>query len=225
MALPLNVFASSFAASAASGTCGSLTSTTIVLPLTSTPLKSSQLNSGACTPYPAKIISEPWIAAPSPTRFVQATTSSDHLNVCFCVPFVTVSGWLFVAVMPTSGTFCVYVPSVLPGCRPSFLNSSSRYLTVRSSPCGPGARPSYSSAESALMRSRIRPASICAGGGCCWALCWEDCAGGLSEHAAHNTRNAAMSTRMRSPSPADEAQLQEPRALRLIEIVVADEEQ
>jgi hypothetical protein len=41
-------------------------------------------------------------------------------------------------VMPTSATFWKYVPSGLPGARPSFLNSPTRYLTVFSSPGGAG---------------------------------------------------------------------------------------
>src|SRR5262245_45056839 len=61
--------------------------------------------------------------------------------------------------MPTSGTFWTKVPSVLPGFRPSFLNSSSRYLTVSSSPLVPGARPSNWSADIALMRSSTGAAS------------------------------------------------------------------
>jgi len=43
--------------------------------------------------------------APSATCFVQATTSSDHLNVCSVVPLVRVNGFASAPVMPTSGTF------------------------------------------------------------------------------------------------------------------------
>src|SRR6188768_611440 len=104
-------------------------------------------------------MSESVMAAPSATCLVQATTSSDHLNVRFAGPFVTVNGTLLAPVIPTIGTFWTYVPSVLPGFRPSDRNASSRYLTVSSSPLVPGARPSNSSADSALMRSSSGAAS------------------------------------------------------------------
>ena len=57
--------------------------------------------------------------AASATCFVHATTSSFHLSVCCCVPFLNTIG-AGVGVMPTSGTFCTYVPSVFPGFRPAF---------------------------------------------------------------------------------------------------------
>ena len=57
--------------------------------------------------------------APSATCLVQATTSSRHLKVVRALP-VTTSGLACAPVMPTSGTFWMYVPSVLPGLSPSF---------------------------------------------------------------------------------------------------------
>src|SRR5262245_25865389 len=81
------------------------------------------------------------------TCFVHATTSSFHLSVCCCAPFLNTSG-AGVGVMPTSGTLWKYVPSVLPGFRPAFLNWSARYVTDSSSPLVPGARPSNSSEDS-----------------------------------------------------------------------------
>jgi hypothetical protein len=48
--------------------------------------------------------------------------------------------------MPTSGTFWMKVPSVLPGFSPSCWNWFVMYETVSSSPLVPGARPSNSSA-------------------------------------------------------------------------------
>ena len=75
----------------------------IVLPLISTSLKSFQSNSGAVTPYPAKINSEFSMAAVSATRFVHATTSSRHRKVVFLPPPVTTSGLVLAAVIPTRG--------------------------------------------------------------------------------------------------------------------------
>ena len=61
------------------------------------------------------------MAADGATCLVHATTSSFHFSVCCCDPFVKTSG-AGVGVMPTSGTFWKYVPSVFPGFRPTFLN-------------------------------------------------------------------------------------------------------
>ena len=97
--------------------------------------------------------------APSATCLVHATTSSRHLKVARALPDTT-SGLASVPVMPTSGTFWMNVPSVLPGLSPSFWNSPVRYSTVRSSPGVPGSRPSNASDDSALMCSRSGAASI-----------------------------------------------------------------
>src|SRR6185503_17996271 len=48
-------------------------------------------------------------------------------------------------------TFWIYVPSGLPGWRPSFWNCGVRYATAFSSPGVPGARPSMESAARSLM--------------------------------------------------------------------------
>ena len=64
----------------------------IVLPLTSRPLKSSQLNSGACTPYPTKTTSESLTAIVSVTRWLNAITSSWGFSVSDWPPFLNTSG-------------------------------------------------------------------------------------------------------------------------------------
>src|SRR5262245_4868216 len=84
---------------------GSLTSMTSVLPATSTPLKSSQPNCGASTPYPTNTSSELLTLTLGVTRFVQATKSSRHLRLTFDAPFVNEYVGEFFAVIPTSGTF------------------------------------------------------------------------------------------------------------------------
>ena len=101
---------------------GSLTSTISVFPLTSVPLKSSHWNSGASTPYPQKITSDLSIADESATCFVHATTSSFQRSPRPLPGLVNVSGRAGAPVIPTSGTGCTYVPSVLPGLSPICLN-------------------------------------------------------------------------------------------------------
>ena len=62
-------------------------------------------------------------------------------------------------VKPIIPTFWMYVPSGLPGARPSPLNWDSRYATVLSSPRVPGALPSNASELSTRMCD-MRPSSV-----------------------------------------------------------------
>src|SRR3954466_12471092 len=101
--------------------------------------------------------------AESATCLVQATTSSFHFSVCWRLPLRKIRGAGF-GVMPTSGTFWMNVPSVLPGLSPAFVNSLTRYPTVRRSPAVPGARPSNSSDDS--MRVCASTAFMSTSGSC-----------------------------------------------------------
>ena len=59
--------------------------------------------------------------AVSATCLVHATISSFHFRAWTCSPFLY-TRLVGVGVMPTSGTFWKYVPPVLPGFSPTFLN-------------------------------------------------------------------------------------------------------
>src|ERR1039458_3887061 len=138
---------------------GSLVKRTRTLPVTSTPLKSSHLYSGAVMPWPTKMAS-PSKRVLGCCVWLTPTKSSSHLNST-SLPHTealrVASGWVS---MPTSGTFWKYVPSSPAGLAPARANWGAMYSVARSPPRAPTPRPSSKSSDRKRSCSRIRSAEI-----------------------------------------------------------------
>src|SRR5262245_30050015 len=142
--------------------------------------------------------------AASATCFVHATTSSFQFSVCFNSLCWSTSG-AGSGVMPTSGTFCTYVP-LLPGSAPASLNCSLMYFTVSSSPWGPGARPSYSSDDRTFVWASRPAASI--DGSCPSGRCCDGGGGGNSGGGAFGSDEQAVRSTVKRTEKEHETQVE-----------------
>src|ERR1039458_2285803 len=138
---------------------GSLVKRTRTLPVTSTPLKSSHLYSGAVMPWPTKMAS-PSKRVLGCCVWLTPTKSSSHLNSS-SLPHTealrVASGWVS---MPTSGTFWKYVPLSPAGLALARANCVALYSVATPPPRAPTPRPPSKSSDRKRSCSRMRSAEM-----------------------------------------------------------------